>query len=68
MTTFNDRVNLRMKEMNLTQAELQRRTGWKQAHTNHVATGRSRMVNGKDIFALADALECDARWLALGDK
>ena len=30
--------------------------------------GRTKMVGAPIIFKLADALQCDARWLATGHK
>lgn len=62
------RVIRRIHQLGLTQKDLVERSGISQAAVSHVCTGRIKMVEAPAIFRLADALQCDARWLALGDE
>lgn len=61
------RVIRRLHQMGLTQKDLVERSGISQAAISHVCTGRIKMVEAPAIFRLADALGCDARWLATGE-
>lgn len=62
------RVIRRIHQLGLTQKDLVERSGISQAAVSHVCTGRIKMVEAPAIFRLADALQCDPRWLALGDE
>lgn len=62
------RVIRRLHQLGITQKELVERSGISQAAISHVCTGRIKMVEAPAIFKLADALECDARWLANGEE
>lgn len=65
---FNRRVKRRMVQLGLTQVVIAGRLGWSQGCVGHLITGRTKMVMADRIFPLADVLQCDPRWLALGDE
>lgn len=65
---FNRRVKRRMMQLGLTQVEIAGALGWSQGCFGHLITGRTKMVMADRIFPLADVLQCDPRWLALGDE
>ena len=65
---FNRRVKRRMMQLGLTQVEIAGGLGWSQGCFGHLITGRTKMVMADRIFPLADVLQCDPRWLALGDE
>lgn len=65
---FNRRVRRRMNQLGMTQAEVAEVLGWSQGNFGHLITGRTKMVMADRIFPLADVLQCDPRWLALGDE
>ena len=65
---FNRRVKRRMAQLGLTQVEIAGALGWSQGCVGHLITGRTKMVMADRIFPLADVLQCDPRWLALGDE
>lgn len=65
-SSFGERIEARLVMLNLTQADLVRKSGIKQALLGQIRAGEVQKVDCIKIFALADALECDARWLALG--
>ena len=67
-SAFNRRVRRRMDQLGLTQVVIAGRLGWSQGCVGHLITGRTKMVMADRIFPLADALQCDPRWLALGDE
>lgn len=60
------RVESRMHELNITEAQLWKKADIAQAALNHILSRRTKMVSVPTLFKLADALECDPRWLALG--
>lgn len=60
------RTELRMNELGLSQRDVVERSGLAQSVVNHVVNERILMLDGVKIFKLADALECNARWLATG--
>lgn len=62
------RVESRMHELGMTQVELYTKADMQQSALNHILSRRTKMVSVPTLFKLADALECDARWLALGEK
>jgi len=65
---LNKRVRRMMQATGITQVELAEKTGFTQGGIGHIITGRTKMVGGEVLFKLADALGCDARWLATGDS
>ena len=65
---FNRRVKRRMMQLGLTQVEIAGALGWSLGCFGHLITGRTKMVMADRIFPLADVLQCDPRWLALGDE
>lgn len=65
-TDFTRRVNSRMEMLGLRQKDVVARTGFSQGRVSHICLGRIKNVESHSLFALADALECDARWLATG--
>lgn len=67
-SAFNRRVRRRMDQLGLTQVVIAGRLGWSQGCVGHLITGRTKMVMADRIFPLADVLQCDPRWLALGDE
>lgn len=67
-SAFNRRVRRRMDQLGLTQVAIAGRLGWSQGCVGHLITGRTKMVMADRIFPLADVLQCDPRWLALGDE
>lgn len=67
-SAFNRRVRRRMNQLGLTQVVVARMLGWSQGCVGHLITGRTQMVLADRVFPLADALQCDPRWLTLGDE
>lgn len=68
MNEFNKRVRRTMYAIGMSQTELAERSGITQGGIGHIVTGRTKMVNAALIFKLAEALECDPKWLATGEK
>ena len=64
---FQLRVNARMKQLGLRQTDVVMRGGLSQSALSFVQNGRTKSLGMEQIFRLADALECDARWLPLGE-
>lgn len=62
------RVGRRMVALGIRQRDIIAKTGLSQAAVNHICTGRVNTVQAPVIFKLAEALECDAKWLATGEK
>ena len=67
-SAFNRRVRRRMDQLGMTQATIAEKLGWSQGCFGHLITGRTKMVMADRVFPLADVLQCDPRWLALGDE
>lgn len=65
-TGLKTRIELRMWELNISQKKLVELTDLRQSALSHIQTGRTQMVDAVTIFKLADALQCDPRWLANG--
>lgn len=61
------RVVRRLAQLGITQKDLVERSGISQARISHICLGRIKMVEAPAIFQLADALDCDPRWLATGE-
>ena len=57
---FTRRVNRQMANLGIRQKDIVERTGFSQGRV-------SKSVESHSLFALADALECSARWLATGE-
>ena len=64
---FTRRVNSRMGALGIRQKDVVERTGFSQGRVSHICLGRIKSVESHSLFALADALECSARWLATGE-
>lgn len=64
---FTRRVNSRMADLGIRQKDIVDRTGFSQGRVSHICLGRIKSVESHSLFALADALECSARWLATGE-
>lgn len=64
---FQLRVIARMKHLGLRQQDVVMRGGLSQSSLSFVQSGKTKSLSMENIFRLADALECDARWLALGE-
>ena len=54
-------------ELGIRQKDIVERTGFSQGRVSHICLGRIKSVESHSLFALADALQCDARWLATGE-
>lgn len=65
---LNRRVKRRMLQLGLTQVAVADALGWSQGYVGHLCTGRTNKIFADRIFPLADVLQCDPRWLALGDE
>jgi len=61
------RADVRHVAENMRQKDIVERTGFSQGRVSHICLGRIKSVESHSLFALADALECDARWLATGE-
>lgn len=64
---FTRRVNHQMQKLGIRQKDIVERTGFSQGRVSHICLGRIKSVESHSLFALADALECNARWLATGE-
>lgn len=62
------RVIRRMHALGLKQRDVVERSGFSQARVSHICLGRIKTVEAPAIFVLAEALECDAKWLATGEE
>ncbi|GLZ87514.1 hypothetical protein Pres01_35650 [Metapseudomonas resinovorans] len=60
---FPDRVKSRMQALQLSASELAQLVGVSKGSVTHWTTGTNK-VSGKNLIALAKALECDVNWLA----
>lgn len=60
------RIEAQLVVKGINQADLVRSSGISQSMLNHLRGGRVGLVDCIKIFNLADALDCDARWLATG--
>lgn len=68
MQTFGDRVRARRKELDLTQAQLAKRTKGAVSQTTVANIEGGRNESSRHIVALAQALNCDAYWLRTGQE
>lgn len=64
-STIADRVKARMVILNVSQAQLARNAGVTRMAINCLCNGVTRNPSNF-LFELADALDCDARWLLKG--
>lgn len=67
-TGFARRLRRNMARKGFTQMLLAERCGLTQGAISHILTGRTSMVDVPTLFKIADALDCDARWLATGEE
>lgn len=61
------RVEQRRKELGISQRRLAVLTGVSQGAINQLALGVTQDVHPATLFKLAEVLEVDAKWLALGE-
>jgi transcriptional regulator with XRE-family HTH domain len=64
--TITDRVRAAIDASGLTQAEIARRVGVERQTVGDWYHGRSINIRPEHLFALADTLGIEARWLATG--
>lgn len=65
---FSRRMRRLMARKGFTQTVMAERCGLTQGAISHILTGRTSMVDVPTLFKIADALDCDARWLATGEE
>lgn len=65
---FNRRVARRIRELKISQAAVGEAIGASQSYVSHLCSGYIQSVGMDSLFKLADALKCDARWLATGEE
>jgi transcriptional regulator with XRE-family HTH domain len=65
---FNRRVARRIKALGLRAVDVADAIGASQGYISHLRSGYIQSVNMDVLFKLADALHCDARWLATGEE
>ncbi|MGL4735759.1 MAG: helix-turn-helix domain-containing protein [Enterovibrio sp.] len=61
------RVNARIKELNFPRSVVARRSGVTVSQIGHICAGRVVMISAVLAVRLADALQCDLRWLITGE-
>lgn len=66
MNTLADRIRASRKTAGLTQRELGRRAGVTSQAVGHWERGKTANLRLDHLFAIANALGVDAKWLALG--
>jgi transcriptional regulator with XRE-family HTH domain len=64
--SITDRLNAAFDRSGLSQAELARMVGLTRGSINSWLRGRSINIRPEHLFAVADALRVEARWLATG--
>ncbi|PSV11684.1 phage repressor protein [Photobacterium kishitanii] len=64
--TLAERTLNRRKELNLTQDDVAKATGTTRVSISNIELGISLNVRASTLFALAEALNCDAEWLLNG--
>lgn len=67
MNTATKRIKLRMKELQLTQAELADKIGISRGAITHYLAGR-RIPRHEQFLKLAEVLECNPSWLQYGNS
>ncbi|QYJ79407.1 S24 family peptidase [Shewanella acanthi] len=67
MKTFNNRVKSRRDELGLTQLQLAKKVGVSSVTISQWESG-DYSPKGKNLYKLADALECSPNWLILGEE
>lgn len=67
-TPFGIRIREAREALGLSQIELAQASSSAQTTISQLETGRRRDMSASDVFALADALRVDARWLVTGDN
>lgn len=61
-----DRINQRMADVQISQADLARATGRKPSSVNNWLSGRTKTLKGDSLMALAKVLKCRPLWLSTG--
>ncbi|SFF97989.1 LexA family transcriptional regulator [Neptunomonas qingdaonensis] len=67
MDKFSDRLNKRMRELNLNQAAIYRRIGVSRGTISGWVNGTMCHPKGNNLEKLAKVLKCSVKWLAFGD-
>ena len=65
-TTLGERIATRRKEMGMTQADLAKAARVSAPAVSYWETGDTKNLKNEHLFAIADALRVEPRWLALG--
>lgn len=68
MKSVGDRIRFARKAADMTQEQLAKKTGVTKGAVSQWEQGGIKSLNSVVLFALADALEVNARWIALGDR
>lgn len=66
--TMQARLLRAMQAKGISQSELARRIGLTRASVNAWTMGRVVYIRPHNLFAIADALDVSARWLATGER
>lgn len=66
MQTIGDRIRMRRKELQITQAELSKRVGISAPAISQLEKGESKAPSSTNLLALAQALTCTPDWLQKG--
>lgn len=66
MKNFAERLDARMKEMNMNAAELCRRTGISKSVISRIISDPSREIRASSLMSIAKQLKVDPVWLFLG--
>nr|WP_247718979.1 S24 family peptidase [Morganella morganii] len=67
MSTFGERLFERRSELGMSQDELARKTGVSRVAISKIELGDSQDTRSTNLFKIAEALQCDPRWLLNGD-
>lgn len=65
-TSLAERIAARRRELGLTQTDLASIAGVSKAAVSYWETGDTKNLKNEHLFAIADALRVEARWLAVG--
>ena len=66
MTTLGQRVGDALEEQKVSAAELARRVNLSRSAVSQIINGETKAPKPENLFAIADALGYEARWLATG--
>ena len=68
MKSVGERIRFARKASDLTQEQLASKSGVTKGAVSQWEQGVIKSLNAISLFALADALEVNARWIAMGDR